>query len=90
MKKTRSGIEPEIDVPYVSALAPGASRPISSRPSAFAPPAVASMAVVRGRLMELLAAELLPPEECDNAFVVGVFSLLDRMLDALAGGPAPR
>ncbi len=30
--------------------------------------------------MELLASELLPPEECDNAFVVGVFSLLDTML----------
>jgi len=44
------------------------------------PSAVANMAVVRGRLMELLAAELLPPEECDNAFVVGVFSLLDTML----------
>lgn len=42
--------------------------------------AVGSMAVVRGRLMELLAAELLPQEECDNAFVVGVFSLLDTML----------
>jgi EAL and modified HD-GYP domain-containing signal transduction protein len=39
------------------------------------PSAVANMAVVRGRLMELLAAELLPPEECDNAFVTGVFSL---------------
>ena len=45
-----------------------------------APPAVASMAVVRGRLMELLAAELLGPDDCDNAFVVGVFSLLDTML----------
>ena len=43
-------------------------------------PAVGHVAVVRGRLMELLAAELLPPEECDNAFVVGVFSLLDTML----------
>jgi c-di-GMP-related signal transduction protein len=42
--------------------------------------AVGSMAVVRGRLMELLAAELLPAEECDNAFVVGVFSMLDTML----------
>lgn len=42
--------------------------------------AVGNMAVVRGRLMELLAAELLPPDECDNAFVVGVFSLLDTML----------
>jgi c-di-GMP-related signal transduction protein len=45
-----------------------------------APPAVGTIAVVRGRLMELLASELLPPEECDNAFVVGVFSLLDTML----------
>lgn len=43
-------------------------------------PAVGNMAVVRGRLMELLAAELLPPEESDDAFVVGVFSLLDTML----------
>ncbi len=43
-------------------------------------PAVGNMAVVRGRLMELLAAELLPPEEADDAFVVGVFSLLDTML----------
>ena len=45
-----------------------------------APPSVASTAVVRGRLMELLAAELLAPEQCDDAFVVGVFSLLDAML----------
>ena len=44
------------------------------------PPAVGKTAVVRGRLMELLAAELLPPEEADDAFVVGVFSLLDTML----------
>lgn len=44
------------------------------------PPAVGTMAVVRGRLMELLAQELLPAEECDNAFVVGVFSMLDTML----------
>lgn len=43
-------------------------------------PAVGQMAVVRGRLMELLAAELLPPEDADDAFVVGVFSLLDTML----------
>ena len=44
------------------------------------PPAVGQTAVVRGRLMELLAAELLPAEDADNAFVVGVFSLLDVML----------
>ena len=30
--------------------------------------------------MELLAAESMSPEECDSAFVVGVFSLLDVML----------
>ena len=39
-----------------------------------------TLAVVRGRLMELLAADLLPPDDIDNAFVVGVFSLLDTML----------
>ncbi len=46
---------------------------------------VGHVAVVRGRLMELLAAEKLSPEECDNAFVVGIFSLLDTML----GMPMP-
>lgn len=51
-----------------------------------ASPAVAHTAVVRGRLMELLAADLLPPEECDHAFVAGVFSLLD----ALTGVPTAR
>ena len=30
--------------------------------------------------MWLLAAELLRPEECDNSFVVRVFSMLDTML----------
>jgi EAL and modified HD-GYP domain-containing signal transduction protein len=30
--------------------------------------------------MELLALEKLEAEDCDNAFVVGVFSLLDTML----------
>ena len=44
-------------------------------------PAVATTAMVRGRLMELLAAELLAPQDCDNEFVTGVFSLLDAMLD---------
>jgi len=42
--------------------------------------AVGSAAVVRGRLMELLAAQLLSSEESDNAFVVGIFSLIDTML----------
>ncbi len=44
------------------------------------PPALGTTAVVRGRLMELLAENLLSSEECDNAFIVGVFSLLDSML----------
>ena len=44
-------------------------------------PVVGQTAVVRGKLMELLAAEMLPPEDCDNAFVVGVFSMLDVMLN---------
>ncbi len=44
------------------------------------PPVVGNTAIVRGRLMELLAQELLSKEECDNAFVTGVFSLLDTML----------
>lgn len=43
-------------------------------------PAVGQTAVVRGRLMELLTMEMLPAEETDNAFVVGVFSLLDTIL----------
>lgn len=43
-------------------------------------PAVGQTAVVRGRLMELLANEMLSPDEADNAFVIGVFSLLDVML----------
>ncbi|APW37569.1 EAL domain-containing protein [Rhodoferax koreense] len=44
------------------------------------PPAVGSMAVVRGRMMELLAAENMSAEDRDSAFVVGIFSLLDTML----------
>ena len=45
-----------------------------------APSSVGQTAVVRGRLMELLALETLPPEEADLAFVVGIFSLLPVML----------
>lgn len=43
-------------------------------------PAIGTTAVVRGRLMELLATESNHPDDVDNAFVVGVFSLLDAML----------
>lgn len=51
-----------------------------ARPEGSAP-ALAHSAMMRGRLMELLAAELLPPEDGDAAFVCGVFSLLDALLD---------
>lgn len=44
------------------------------------PAAIGSTAVVRGRLMELLATELLSPEESGKAFMVGTFSLLDEIL----------
>ncbi|WP_404300181.1 EAL and HDOD domain-containing protein [Alicycliphilus denitrificans] len=44
------------------------------------PPAVGQTAVVRGRFMELLAREFMSPEEADQAFVIGIFSLLDQML----------
>jgi c-di-GMP-related signal transduction protein len=53
---------------------------LSTSASSGPPPALGQSAVVRGRLMELLTAEMLSPEDCDNAFTVGVFSLLDRML----------
>ncbi len=40
----------------------------------------------RGRLMELLALEFMSEEEAEQAFVVGIFSLLDAMLRrSLAG-----
>lgn len=45
-----------------------------------AAPAVGKTAVVRGRLMELLVLEKLTAHEADDAFVIGVFSLLDTML----------
>jgi c-di-GMP-related signal transduction protein len=39
---------------------------------------VGQTAVVRGRLMELLALETMPPEEADQAFVVGIFLAAGR------------
>ena len=53
---------------------------LMTTPRDGSPPALGTTAVVRGRLMELLAAEIMSPEEADNAFVVGIFSLLDSML----------
>lgn len=45
------------------------------------PPVVGHTAVVRGRFMELLALQLLPREQADDAFIVGMFSMLDQMLE---------
>lgn len=44
------------------------------------PPSVGNTAVVRGRLMELLTLEVSNQDAADEAFVVGIFSLLDAML----------
>ncbi len=52
-----------------------------SRPGS-PPAAVGLTAIVRGRLMELLAREsgACKGDDCDTAFVVGVFSLLDALV----------
>jgi c-di-GMP-related signal transduction protein len=51
------------------------------------PPAmVGTTAVVRGRMMELLGNPSLSPDERDDAFVVGIFSLLDELM----GVPMPQ
>ena len=43
-------------------------------------PAASTLAVVRGRLMELLVRESLPPADADLAFIAGMFSMLDVLL----------
>ncbi|PWF48847.1 EAL and HDOD domain-containing protein [Massilia glaciei] len=43
-------------------------------------PVLMETAVVRGRLTELLGAKSLPRGEGENLFVLGMFSLLDRLL----------
>lgn len=44
-------------------------------------PALMKTAVTRGRLTELLGTDMLETADCDNLFIVGVFSLLDAMLE---------
>lgn len=43
--------------------------------------ALAKMALVRGKFMELIAADYLKKQDADQCFVVGLFSLLDAMLN---------
>jgi EAL and modified HD-GYP domain-containing signal transduction protein len=45
------------------------------------PPALLKTAVTRGRLVELLGSHLLDGQDKDNLFIVGMFSLLDVLLD---------
>jgi EAL and modified HD-GYP domain-containing signal transduction protein len=45
------------------------------------PPALMKTAVTRGRLTELLGQDFLDKTERDNLFIVGIFSLLDAMLE---------
>jgi c-di-GMP-related signal transduction protein len=44
------------------------------------PSLAGNMAVVRAKMMELLGQSSLSPDEKDEAFLIGLFSLLDRML----------
>ena len=46
-----------------------------------AAPALLKTAVTRGRLVELLGGHFLDGQEKDNLFIVGMFSLLDVLLD---------
>ncbi|MDN8618057.1 EAL and HDOD domain-containing protein [Variovorax ginsengisoli] len=41
---------------------------------------MAKKAIVRGRFVELMGRGTLPPDEADNLFVAGMFSLIDRLL----------
>ncbi len=68
---------------------------LSAVRSAGTAPLVTQTAVVRARLMELLTLRLAGQDEADEAFVVGLFSMLDQMLgmalaDALALLSLPR
>lgn len=45
-------------------------------------PVLMQTAVIRGRFAELLGHGFLPKSEAENLFVVGMFSLLDRLLGA--------
>lgn len=45
------------------------------------PPALMKTAITRGRLTELLGQDMVDRSERDNLFIVGIFSLLDAMLE---------
>jgi EAL and modified HD-GYP domain-containing signal transduction protein len=53
---------------------------LATVPGNAASPAIARTAITRARMMELLVKDALSAEDADNAFIVGIFSLLDLML----------
>ncbi|TCV90792.1 EAL and HDOD domain-containing protein [Sulfurirhabdus autotrophica] len=54
---------------------------VTAGTSESTPPALMKTAVTRGRLTELLGQDHLDKNDRDNLFIVGVFSLLDAMLE---------
>ncbi|MDA7415262.1 HDOD domain-containing protein [Xenophilus arseniciresistens] len=53
---------------------------LASSPADHVAPAASTVAIVRGRVMELLAAGTMAPVEAELAFVAGTFSMLDVLL----------
>jgi EAL and modified HD-GYP domain-containing signal transduction protein len=58
---------------------------LASSSSQAKSPVLLQTAIVRGRFTELLGRGLLPAHEADNLFVVGMFSLVDRLLGVPMG-----
>ncbi|MBV1776990.1 EAL domain-containing protein [Burkholderiaceae bacterium DAT-1] len=54
---------------------------VTASPDSSSSPALMKTAITRGRLVELLGQHMLDGPDLDNLFIVGVFSLLDVMLD---------
>ncbi|BBF86501.1 predicted signal transduction protein [Aquitalea magnusonii] len=55
---------------------------VTASDDGHAPPALQKTAVTRGRFMELMGEQLgLNHDDCDNLFIVGMFSLLDVLFD---------
>lgn len=53
---------------------------LATSDSGHVSPVLLQTALIRGRMMELLGAKLLSSQDVENLFIVGMFSLLDRLL----------
>lgn len=53
---------------------------MATTPGKSSASAIARNAITRGRMMELMAQGSLTSDDADNAFIVGIFSMLDVML----------